>query len=91
MGGDASLLWLNFNVLLALSSQLSVFSKLCIMNTPLHFLLPYVSHAVVSVTYLWWPAYPLPSIDQKVLSRLAEYGEVIRWPPFKPCLGPRQP
>jgi len=29
----------NFYVLPALSSQLSVFSKLCIMNTPLHFLL----------------------------------------------------
>ena len=29
----------NFCVLLALSSHLSVFSKLCIMNTPVHFLL----------------------------------------------------
>ena len=38
-GGDASILLLNFYVLPALSSQLSVFSKLCIMNTLLHFLL----------------------------------------------------
>jgi len=38
-GGDANLLLPNFCVLPALSSHLSVFSKLCIMNTPLHFLL----------------------------------------------------
>jgi len=37
--GDANLLLLNFYVLPALSSQLSVFSKLCIMNTLLYFLL----------------------------------------------------
>jgi len=38
-GGDANLLLPNFFVLPALSSQLSVFSKLCIMNTLLHSLL----------------------------------------------------
>jgi len=38
-GGDANLLSPYFYVLPALSSQLSVFSKLCIMNTRLHFLL----------------------------------------------------
>jgi len=38
-GGDANLLLPKFYVLPALSSQLSVFSKLCIMNTFLHFLL----------------------------------------------------
>jgi len=38
-GGDANLLLLSFCVLPALSSHLLVFSKLCIMNTPLHFLL----------------------------------------------------
>jgi len=32
-GGDANLLLPKFYVLPALSSQLSVFSKLCIMNT----------------------------------------------------------
>jgi len=37
--GDASLLLPNFYVLPALSSHLSVFSNLCIMNTLLHFLL----------------------------------------------------
>jgi len=37
-GGDANLLLPNFYALQALSSQLSVFSKLCIMNTLLHFL-----------------------------------------------------
>ena len=38
-GGDANLLLPNFCVLPALSCHLSVFSKLCIMNTSLHFLL----------------------------------------------------
>ena len=38
-GGDANLLLPNFCMLSALFSHLSVFSKLCIMNTPLHFLL----------------------------------------------------
>jgi len=37
--GNANLLSLNVYVLLALSSHLSVFLKLCIMNTLLHFLL----------------------------------------------------
>jgi len=50
VGVDASLLWLNIYVLLALSSQLSVFSKLCVMNTLAFFV---VSHAVVSGTYPW--------------------------------------
>jgi len=36
--GDAKLLSLNFYVLLTFSSQLTVFSKLCVMNTLLHFL-----------------------------------------------------
>jgi len=35
--GNAKLLLTNLYVLPALSSQLSVFSKLCIMNTLLHF------------------------------------------------------
>jgi len=39
MGGDASLLSLNFYVLLTLSYQLSVFLNLCIMNTLLNCLL----------------------------------------------------
>jgi len=37
--GDATILLPNFYVLLTFSSQLSVFSKLCITNTLLHFLL----------------------------------------------------
>ena len=37
--GNANLLLHNFYVLPAVSSQLSVFSKLCMMNTLLHFLL----------------------------------------------------
>jgi len=37
--GNANLLLLNFHVLSALSSQLSVFSKWCVVNTLLHFLL----------------------------------------------------
>jgi len=36
-----------------------------------------VRHAVVSGTYPWWPAYPLPRFDQKVLSRLAEYDSMM--------------
>jgi len=38
-GGHANLLLPNFSVLPALSSHLWVFSKLSIMDTPLHFLL----------------------------------------------------
>jgi len=33
-------------------------------------------------------AYPLPRLDQKLLSRLEEYDDVIRGPLFQPCLGP---
>jgi len=51
--GDANMLLPNFYVLPALSSQLSVFSKLCIMNTLLHFSFYYFSYAVVSGTYPW--------------------------------------
>jgi len=36
---DVSFLSIKFYVLLALSTQLSVFLKLCIVNTVLHFLL----------------------------------------------------
>jgi len=39
VGGNANFPPLNFYVLLALSSQLSVFLKLCIINTFVHFLL----------------------------------------------------
>jgi len=39
VGSDANFLSRNFCVLLALSSQLSVFLKLRIMNTTVHFLL----------------------------------------------------
>jgi len=38
-GGDANMVSHNFYVLLALFSQLSVLSKLCIKNTLVHFLL----------------------------------------------------
>jgi len=31
---------------------------------------------------LGWSAYPLPRLDQNVLSLLDEYYVVIRWPPF---------
>jgi len=39
MPGDATLLSLNLYVLPALSSQLSMFSTLCMMYSPVHFLL----------------------------------------------------
>jgi len=32
--------------------------------------------------------YPLPRLDQKVLSRLDEYDDVIRWDHFQPFLAP---
>jgi len=38
-GSDANLLSLNFYMLLAMSSQLSVLLKLCIINTLVNFLL----------------------------------------------------
>jgi len=51
-GGDANILMLNFYVLPAWSSQLSVISKLCIMNTLLHFLLLCQScHCLRSVSF----------------------------------------
>jgi len=34
-----------------------------------------------------WHTYPPPRLNQKVLSRLAEYDDIIRGPPFQPCLG----
>ena len=49
--GDANLLLPNFCVLPALSSHLSVFSKLCIMKTLCISSFCYVSHAVASGTY----------------------------------------
>jgi len=49
--GDVNLLLPNFCVLPTLSFNLSVFSKLCIMNTLFIFSFCYVSHAVVSGTY----------------------------------------
>jgi len=35
-----------------------------------------------------WPTYLLPTLDQKVLSRLAEYDDVIREPSFSLASGP---
>jgi len=52
VGGDANLLSINFYMLLALSSQLSVLSKLCIMNTLLHFSVMSIM-TVVTGTYPW--------------------------------------
>ena len=72
IGADAHLLLPNFYVLPTLSSQLSVFSKLS--WTPFCIFSFYVSNAVVSGTYL--------RLDQKWLSRLAEYDDFIRGPPF---------
>jgi len=37
---------------------------------------------------LGWPAYPIPRLDRKVLSRLTEYDDVITWPPFTLASGP---
>jgi len=51
--GKASLLSLKFYVLLALSSQLSVFLKLCIMNSLPFCIFCCVSHAAVSGMYPW--------------------------------------
>jgi len=51
MGGDARCYRLNFHVLLALSSQLSVFLKLRIINTLLHFLLCQSSRSLRNVSF----------------------------------------
>jgi len=75
-------------MLLVLSSQHSVFSKLYIMNT--FGIFCYVSYAVVSGTHSWVGRISLPGLDQKLLSRLAEYGDVIRGHTFQPCLRPPQ-
>jgi len=75
-------------VLPALSSQLSVFSKLCIMNTLLHFFL-----------LLFQLCRSLRNISlggcilgkSKWLSPLAEYDDVIRGPLFSLASGPPNP
>jgi len=54
----------------------------CVSWTPLCiFSFCYVSHVVVSGT---WPIlqWPYLRLDQKCLSRLADYDDVIRWPHF---------
>jgi len=38
---------------------------------------------------LGWPAYPVPRLDQNVLSRLTEYDDIIIGPPFSAL--PRPP
>ena len=88
---DANLLSLNICVLLPLSSQVSTFLRLCIMKTLLHFLLSQSCHYRRNVSLRGWPTYPLPGLDHKVLSLLAEYDDVVRGPPFQPCLGPPNP
>jgi len=40
---------------------------------------------------LKWPAYPLPRLDQKVLSRLADCDDVIRGPLFSLSSGSPKP
>ena len=67
-------------MLLALFSQLSVFSKVFVMNILFHFLLPLclscrgLRNASLASRIL--------SFYQKCLSRLAEYDDVIRGRPF---------
>jgi len=56
-GSDANLLSLNFCMLLAMSSQLSEFLKLCIINTLVNFLLCY-SCSSVRNTSLGGPLIP---------------------------------
>jgi len=58
VGGDANLLSLDVYVLPSLLSQLSVFLKLCIMNTLLHFLLRQSCHSLRNVS-LGSPHIPL--------------------------------
>jgi len=40
---------------------------------------------------LGWPAYPLPRLDQKILSQLNEYDHVIGDPLFNLASGPPNP
>jgi len=83
---DANFLSLNFYVLLAVSSQLSMFLKLCHEHLCALSVMSVMSWSQERI--LGSSAYPLARLNQKVLSRLAEYDDVIIGPPFQPCLGP---
>jgi len=85
-GGDANSPLPNFCVLPALSSRFSVFSKLCIMNTPFHFL-PLLCQSCRNLRNVSFGGYL--RLDQKFLSRLAEYDDVIRGPLFSLASGPQ--
>ena len=65
-------------LVVALSSQPLVFFKLCIMNTLVFFLLSQSRRSLRNDP--GWPAYPLPRLDQKAISRLSEYDDVTRDP-----------
>ena len=60
-------------------------AHLCSTHVPV-----FVSHAVVSGTYPWMTAYLLHGLDQKALSWLAEYDDVII-SPFSALPRPHQP
>jgi len=88
-GGDATLPLPNFCVLPALSSPLSVFSKLCIMNTPLYFLL-LLCQSCRSLRNASFGGHILGLIKSAYHGWLCMMmsSEI---PPFKSCLGSPQP
>jgi len=79
VGGDANLPSLNFCVV---SLVFPTFSFKIVYH---EYLCAFFVMLVVlqSQEHIYgWPAYPLPRLDQKVLSQLAEYDDIIRGPPF---------
>jgi len=70
----------NFYVFLGLSSQLSVFLKLCIMNTLLYFLSCQLCVSLRNV-----------SLGDPHIPSRSEYDDVIIEAPFQHCLGSPQP
>ena len=85
--GDANSLSLNFYVLLALSSQLSVFLRSCIMNTLLHFLSRQSCRSLGNVCL---DGRHIPFLG---LIKRSYHGWLSMMTssdgPFQPCLGPR--
>jgi len=84
-GGDVKLLLPNCCVLPALSSHLSVFSKFCVMNTLLHFLL-LLCHSCRSLSNVSFGGHILGLIEGAYHGWL-DMMTSLEGPPFQTCLG----
>jgi len=60
------------------------------MNTLLHFLLCQSCRSLRKVS-LDGPHILFQGLIKRVLTRLSDYDDVIKGPPFQPCLGPPNP